>query len=168
MNRDNRAMQVRSLAKSFINAYRGALYCIRNERNMRIHLTVTFYVLVFSPFYHFTSEQMLILLLTIGLVLFAEAVNTAIEALVNLQTQCYDHLARIAKDVAAGAVLICAILAVAIGLFLFLKLEIIIFILHYLLTNWILGLLLIVSLPVSLAFILGLPFGQVTLNLKKS
>lgn len=167
MNRQHGVIQVKSLAKSFKNAYNGVTYCIRNERNMRIHLTVTVYVLVFSPFYHFTQEQMLLLLLTIGIVLFAEAVNTAIEAIVNLETQSYDHLARIAKDVAAGAVLICSIFAAVIGIFLFLKTATIIFIFHYLLTDWILGALFLISLPVSIAFICGLPLNRAFINLKK-
>jgi diacylglycerol kinase (ATP) len=167
MTRQDGVIQVKSLAKSFKNAFNGITFCIKNERNMRIHLILTFYVLVFSPFYHFTQEQMLLLLLAIGLVLFAEAVNTAIEAIVNLETQSYDHLARIAKDVAAGAVLICAIFAAVVGVILFLKMGTIALILHYLSTVWILGVLFLVSLPISLAFICGLPLIRTFIYLKK-
>ncbi len=155
MKRRDSVIQVKSLAKSFKNAYNGIVYCIRNERNMRIHLTVSVYVLVFSGFYHFTQEQMLILFLTIGMVLFAEAVNTSIEAMVNLETQSYDHLARIAKDVAAGAVLICAVFAAVIGLDLFFKPAVIAYIIHFISEDWILGVLLLISLPLATAFIFG-------------
>lgn len=166
MIRQYSVFNVRTLTKSFVNAYKGIAFCIRNERNMRIHLTFTFYVLVFAPFYHFSTAEMLILLLAIGMVLFAEAVNTAIEALVNLEIQCYDHLAKIAKDVAAGAVLICAIFAACIGLVLYLKPQIIVNIIAYFLANWVLGALLIISLPLFILFILGLPFRN-TFLLKK-
>jgi diacylglycerol kinase (ATP) len=167
MNRENGSVQVKSLAKSFKNAFKGVLYCIKNERNMRIHLTVTFYVLIFSPFYHFSQSEMMILLLAIGMVLFAEAVNTAIEAIVNLQIQCYDHLARIAKDVAAGAVLICAVFSAAVGIILFFRTAVLINIFNCLVTNWILLLLFVLSLPVSVAFIFGIKPQNPTLNFKK-
>lgn len=158
---------VRSLARSFRNAANGVKYCIRNERNMRIHLTVAAYVLAFAPFYAFTQTQLLLLLLTIGLVLFAEAVNTAVEALVDLETQCYDHLARIAKDVAAGAVLICAVFAAAVGLILYLRPATIALIARFLVADPVWGIIFIISLPLSAAFIFGLP-RSAFLNLKRS
>lgn len=134
---------------------------------MRIHLVFTAYVLIFSFFYDFSEEQYLILILTIGMVLFAEAVNTAIEALVNLETQSYDSLARIAKDVAAGAVLICAVCAVAVGLTLFLKPAVILHILSFLVHNIYWGVLFLISLPASTVFIFGLPHGKAFFKRKK-
>lgn len=156
--------KVRSLARSFKYACRGILYCVKNERNMRIHLVTTAYVLMFSLFYSFTQTQYILLLLTICLVLFAEGVNTAIEAIVNLETQSYDSLARIAKDVAAGAVLICAIFAVIVGIILFLKPATIIYIVHYLIDNPFWGILFLLSIPAALVFIFGLTLRS---NLKK-
>jgi diacylglycerol kinase (ATP) len=152
-------MTVRSLARSFRNAGKGVVYCVKNERNMRIHLVAAVYVLIFSLFYSLSQMQYLLLLLTIGMVLFAEAVNTSIEVIVNLETQCYDHLARIAKDVAAGAVLICAIFAAVVGIILFFKPVTIVFIVHYLIANPVMGVLFVVSLPAAAAFIFGLPGG---------
>jgi diacylglycerol kinase (ATP) len=152
-----RVIKVRSLSRSFKYAGRGIAYCVKNERNMRIHLVVAAYVLIFSPFYAFTQTQYILLLLTIGIVLFAETVNTAIEAIVNLETQCYDNLARIAKDVAAGAVLICAIFAAAVGIILYLKPVTIMYIIHFLVANPVLGVLFLLSLPAATAFIIGLP-----------
>lgn len=159
--------KVKSLAQSFRYALRGIAYCVKNERNMRIHIVVTIYVLVFSVFYNFTETQYLILLLTIALVLFAESVNTAIEALVDLETGSYDSLARIAKDVAAGAVLICAIFAVAVGVILFFKPAVILHIISFLAHNIFLCTLFILSLPASAFFIFGLPIGAARLKRKK-
>lgn len=149
--------KVRSLARSFRYAARGIVYCVKNERNMRIHLVVAAYVLIFSLFYEFSQTQYILLLLTICSVLFAETVNTAIEAIVNLETQSYDSLARIAKDVAAGAVFICAIFAAVVGIILFLKPATIVYIVHYLITNPFWGILFLLSIPASLIFIFGLP-----------
>lgn len=151
------AERVRSLARSFKFAARGAVYCIRNERNMRIHLTAGAYVLTLSSFCSFTRTELLILILTIALVIFAEGVNTALEALVNLETQSYDSLARVAKDVAAGAVLFCAIAAVAVGVILFVipgKLQIIA---CALLANPLYGIIFLLSIPLAVSFIVGVP-----------
>lgn len=152
-----RVTKVWSLARSFRYAGRGVAYCIKNERNMRIHLVFAAYVFAFSPFYAFTQTQYILLLLTIGTVLSAEAVNTALEALVNLETQSYDNLARIAKDVAAGAVLICSVFAFAIGLLLYIKPSVIVCIFWFLVTNPLWGVLFVLSLPVCSAFIFGMP-----------
>lgn len=151
--------KVKSLAQSFKFAFRGIFFCIKNERNMRIHLTAAAYVLTFSVFYNFSSSQYLIIFLTIGMVLSAEALNTAVEALVNLETQSYDSLARIAKDAAAGAVLICAAFAFVVGIILYLKPDIIAHIINFLLQNVFWGILFILSLPASAVFIFGIPSG---------
>jgi diacylglycerol kinase (ATP) len=153
MTLDDRMFEVKSLAKSFRNAFRGVIFCIKNERNMRIHITVAAYVLVFSAFYALTGTQYILLLGAICMVLFAEAVNTSLEAIINLHTQWYDNLARIAKDVAAGAVLICAAFAAVIGCILFLKPAIILFIIVFLFDNPLWGCLFLLSLPLGLLFI---------------
>ena len=154
---ENSVGEVRSLAKSFRNAFRGIVFCVRNERNMRIHLTVSVYVLVFSPFFRLSAVEYVGLLTAICLVLFAEAVNTAIEAAVDMQTQWYDNIARIAKDVAAGAVLICAAFAVAIGCILFLRPAILLSIVRFLLARPLLGSLFMLSLPAAALFIFCWP-----------
>lgn len=157
MSTVDRARRVRSLAKSFACAWRGIVFCVKNERHMRIHLTVGAYVLVFAQFYRFSAITYALLLLTIAIVIAAEAFNTAIEAIVNLETQSYDNLARIAKDVAAGAVLICAVFAAAVGIILFLKPATILYILNYLATHWLWCGLFLISLPAAAAFIFFFP-----------
>lgn len=154
---ENRVQNVKSIARSFRNAFKGVLFCIKNERNMRIHLTTSVYVLAFSPFYHFDSGRYIMLLIVIGMVLFAETVNTSIEAVINLHTQWYDNLARIAKDVAAGAVLICTFFATAVGCILFFKPAIIMYIVHFLFVYPIWGCLFLISMPVTALFIFCWP-----------
>lgn len=110
---------LKSIAKSFRYAARGLLYCVKYERNFRIHLTVLFYVLIFSFMYGLSGEGFASLFSVFSLVLFAEAANTAIEALVDANTTFFNISARYAKDIAAGAVLITALFAVCTGISLF-------------------------------------------------
>lgn len=102
--------------KGFLYAFRGILYCINHERNMRIHTVAALYVLLFSPFFELSRGQYALLLLTMAGVMSAEAVNTSIEKLTDLCSPDYHPLARVAKDVAAGAVLVFAIFAVFVGI----------------------------------------------------
>ena len=113
--------EVYSLVKSFSYAVRGWFFCIKNERNMRLHTVVSVAMILFSLVFQLTMLEYAVLIVTMALVLTCEMINTAIEALVNLETGAYDHLARVAKDVAAGAVFVMSIAAVAVGLVLFLK-----------------------------------------------
>ena len=110
---------VTSLAKSFSYALRGFRFAVDNERNMRIHLATALLVMEFALLYRLERIEYMVLLLLFGLMLAAEMLNTAIEALVNLNTSGYDTLARIAKDVAAGAVFVLAVTSVLVGLLLF-------------------------------------------------
>jgi diacylglycerol kinase (ATP) len=155
---EDSAKKVRSLTRSFLNAFKGVSYCIRNERNMRIHLTIAVYLLIFSIFYNLTAFEYAVLFIIISLVLVTESVNTAVEAIVNLNIECYNKLASVAKDVAAGAVLICAIFAVAVGFELFFKIEILQNIIEYLYSDLLFGIIFIISIPISLLFIFCYPF----------
>ena len=111
--------EFRSLKKSFSYAIRGVVYCIGNERNMRIHIAVAANILLFSLIYKLNRMEYGLLFIAVGLVLLCEMINTSIETLVNLGSPSYHNLARIAKDVAAGAVLLVAIIAIIIGVVLF-------------------------------------------------
>ena len=111
----------RALFKSFLYAFRGVRFCVKNERNMRIHLAAAVFVTAFSLVYGLTPGEYAVLFLTIGAVIAAEAVNTAIEAVVNLESPSYNELARIAKDVAAGTVLLTALTACIVGFCLFFR-----------------------------------------------
>ena len=111
--------EIANLIKSFRFAFRGLKHAINNERNMRIHIVVALLTAFFSFLYKLNATQYAILFLCFGLVITGEMVNTAIEALVNLETPAYDNLARIAKDVAAGAVFVSASVTVIVAFFLF-------------------------------------------------
>ena len=104
-------------------AGRGVWFCIRHERNFRVHMAVAAYVLLLAPYFSLTRGEWAALLAVDALVLAAEAVNTAVEQVVNLASPRRRTRARVAKDVAAGAVLLCAAGALAAGLFLFLRPE---------------------------------------------
>ena len=86
---------------------------------MRIHFTVSILVIIFSLIYGLSAIQYIALLLAIGFVYVSEMINTSIEVLVDLQTSTYAELARICKDVAAGGVLVSAIVSVLVGFLLF-------------------------------------------------
>ena len=110
---------MKSFLKGFLNAFRGIIYCIKNERNMRIHTVAALYVLIFARFFAFTREEYALLLLTIGGVMSAEAMNTALENLADRVSTEKHPLIKNAKDTAAGAVLILAVISVGVALFLF-------------------------------------------------
>lgn len=116
MSKENRG----TLRSSFGYAFAGIGTCIRNERNIRIHLSVAALVVVCGFFFHISAMEWCICLTLFGLVLALELVNTAIEAAVDLVTEERKPLAKTAKDTAAGAVLVAAIMAAAAGLIIFL------------------------------------------------
>jgi diacylglycerol kinase len=107
--------RIRSLAKSFACAASGMKYCVLCERNFRIHLVATAYVLALALLIDVDGTDFAILLLTAGAVIVMEMVNTAVEAVVDLASPQVHPLARVAKDVAAGAVLVAASVSVGIG-----------------------------------------------------
>lgn len=106
------------LAYSFKYAFSGLFYTIRTERNMRIHLmfmTYMFSILKFTDWFQLTRSEWGILILICGVVISLETVNTAVENAVNLASEEITKYGKIAKDAAAGAVLVSAIASVAIG-----------------------------------------------------
>lgn len=112
-------MKIRKFTDSFNYAIEGIIYAIRTQRNMKIHMAAAILVLIFSLFFNFSKLEMLILFLTITIVLVLEMINTAIEATIDVLANYYHPLAKIAKNVAAGAVLISAVNAVVVGYLLF-------------------------------------------------
>lgn len=108
-----------SFFRGFKYAFSGIIHCIKNGRNMRIHTVAAMYVLIFARFFDLSRESYILLLLTIGGVISAEAVNTAIEELCDKVSKEFHPLIKFSKDAAAGAVLILAIFAVITGIILF-------------------------------------------------
>ncbi len=109
-----------TLRDSFRYAFEGLAYCYRTQRNFRIHLAVGLTGTLMGLVLGLSTLEWAIFVLTVGLVLAAEMVNTMIESLVDLVTGEYHNLARIAKDVAAGIVLLTSIGSVLVGTLIFL------------------------------------------------
>lgn len=107
------------LYKSFGYAFDGIFTCIRNERNMKIHCTAAVLVVIAGLILGLSVTEWCICLGLFGLVMALELVNTAVESVVDLVTEERKPLAKVAKDTAAGAVLIAAIMAAVIGLIIF-------------------------------------------------
>lgn len=112
-------MKQRPLFQSFNFAIDGVIYVLRTQRNMRIHFGVAAIILALSLVVGIRSTEFILLLVAIGLVLISELLNTAIESAIDITTNAYDPLAKIAKDVAAAAVLVSTLIAVTIGYMIF-------------------------------------------------
>ncbi len=112
-------MKVKKLVDSFNYAIEGIIYSIRTQRNMKIHMIATIIVLTATFFYDLSKLELLIITITISLVIVAEMINTAVECAIDATTNFYHPLAKIAKNVAAGAVLVTAINSVLVGYVIF-------------------------------------------------
>ncbi len=108
-------MQAESVWQSFRFAFAGIWHTLRTQRNAKIHTGITLAVLLLGGWLRLSAQNWAILALTIGVVFAAETLNTAVEALVDLVSPAYHPQAKIAKDAAAGAVMLLAIAAVAVG-----------------------------------------------------
>lgn len=112
-------MKSRNLLESFNYAFEGIIHALKTQRNMRLHFTATTLVLLASLLFQLTKVEIIILFFTIAFVIVAEMVNTAIEVVVDLITLEHHPMAAIAKNVAAGAVLIASVMAVVVGYLIF-------------------------------------------------
>lgn len=113
----------RTMVHSFRDAFRGIFVCALSERNMRVHLTACCYVLFFAFRMGLPRAEIAVLALTIGAVMSAEAMNTAVEKLCDFTERRWNPYIRVIKDIAAGAVLLCALAAVVVGAVIFLRQE---------------------------------------------
>jgi len=113
-------MRAGTLLASFRYAFAGIRYLLWTQRNAKIHSAIGLVAVALGLVLGLARYEWLVLLLTITMVLAAEGVNTAVEAAVDLAAPNYHPLAKIAKDVGAGTVLLTAIASVLIGLLLFL------------------------------------------------
>jgi diacylglycerol kinase (ATP) len=109
----------RNLLWSFNYAIQGIVYALRTQRNMRLHAFAAAAVLIASLLFRISALELIAVVFAIGLVLVTELVNTAVEAAVDVATERIDPLAKTAKDVAAGAVLVASIIAVVVGFVVF-------------------------------------------------
>ena len=126
---------------------------------MRVHLCAAFYVLIFMNFYDLTKAETALVYVVIAAVISLEALNTAVEAIVDLVSPEHNKLAGIAKDCAAGAVLVSAIGAVAVGITLFWDIDVFKKIGDYFSENITMLVLLILSV-IAWFFVIFVPNGK--------
>jgi diacylglycerol kinase (ATP) len=112
-------LKSRTLLESFNYAFDGIVYALKTQRNMRLHFIATVIVLLATLVLKIKKTDFINLMLTIALVIVTEMVNTAIEATIDLITPEYHPMAAIAKNVAAGAVLMASGIALVVGYLVF-------------------------------------------------
>ncbi|ASV68961.1 diacylglycerol kinase family protein [Cytobacillus sp. FSL W7-1323] len=118
--RDKNSRKKQSLVSSFYFAFIGVITALKAERNLKIHFVMTVLVIFFGIIFELTKTEWLLISFAIAGMIALELMNTAIERVVDLVTTEQHPLAKQAKDIAAGAVLIYAVLTVIIGLSIFL------------------------------------------------
>jgi undecaprenol kinase len=109
----------RAVLKSFAYAGQGIAHGFRTQRNMRVEAAIAAVVIIAGFFFRITAVEWAVIFVCIGLVLSAELINTVTELAVDLLTQRYHPMAKLAKDAGAGAVLITALASVAVGIAIF-------------------------------------------------
>ncbi len=122
ISRDERKRQkgIKKFLLSFTYPIKGLKYAYRNEQNLAVDVGISLLVLVAGFIFQLKVYEWIIIVVTIGLVLAGELINTALEATVDLVTEEYHPLAKVAKDTSAAAVFVLAIMAVIVGIIIFL------------------------------------------------
>jgi diacylglycerol kinase (ATP) len=115
----SRGRRAPTLIDSFNYAFEGIVHVLRTQRNLRIHFAIAVAVLVAAVVVNVSKLELIALLLSITFVLIAEMLNSAIEGAIDATTTSFDPNAKLAKDVAAGAVLIASVNALAVGYLVF-------------------------------------------------
>lgn len=113
-------MKNKKLINSFKFAFKGIGSSIKSERNMKIHTTMMLLVIISGIFFNIAMWEWITCFILFGLVISLEMVNTALEIIVDMVSPEYNMRAGRAKDIAAGAVLVNAIVAFIVGLLIFL------------------------------------------------
>lgn len=111
--------EFKKLIKSFAFAFCGLKFCVQNERNFRIHLVAIAYILCFSKLAKLSGLELCIIFLCFAQVLSVEIINTSIENVCNKDGLDYNIFIKNAKDLSAGAVLVCALASIFIAGFIF-------------------------------------------------
>ena len=112
--------KTKNFNSSFKNARKGMRLVLKSERNIRIHMIIAVIVLLLAFLFGFKPVEICVLLLTIGLVIISEMLNSAIEfALDATFRNKYSVMVGMAKDISAGAVMVASVISVVIGIILF-------------------------------------------------
>lgn len=110
---------IRKRLKSFIYAFRGLFLLIKEEHNARIHVFAAFCVIIAGYFFQITDTEWIAIVIAIGFVFSAEALNSSIETLADFVSPNYNEFIKRTKDLAAGGVLIAALTALIVGIIIF-------------------------------------------------
>ena len=108
-----------SFIEAWENAFNGIIYAVTTQGNIKKQLVIAVIVMIVSLFFIFNRAEFLCLMFTVILIIIAEMINTAVETVVDLYVDVYHPKAKIAKDVAAGAVLVVAIMSAIAGFIIF-------------------------------------------------
>lgn len=149
--------ELKKFVKGFGFAFEGIFTALKTECNIRVHFVCMFYMYLFLlafDFFQITRTQFAIIFIANGLVIGGELINTAIEAAVDLHGKEHTPLGKIAKDTAAGAVLVFAIAAVACGISIMYQPEAFKLLFNFFATHIFALILFIVSLISAVLFIL--------------
>ncbi|WP_284140432.1 MULTISPECIES: diacylglycerol kinase family protein [unclassified Virgibacillus] len=104
----------------FRYAWSGLKQIIRMEKNFQVHLGVAFLVIIAGFYFQISRFEWIAVIISIGMVLICEMINTAIESFLDYVRPQIHPAAKLIKDIAAGAVLVAAMMAVVIGCIVFL------------------------------------------------
>jgi len=112
-------MKQRTPLESFNYAIQGLIYAIKTQRNMKFHIIIAMAVIIAGIFLDVTKVELIMLSLSITLVLLTEMVNTSIELSTDLIKDTFHPVARVIKDISAGAVLVASINSIVVGYLIF-------------------------------------------------
>ena len=101
------------------NAIKGLAYTVKTQLNIKRQIAIAIFVIAMGIILKIPKIEFMFLIFSIALVIFAETVNTAIETVVDMYTEKYNEKAKIAKDVGAGAVLVCSLNSIVIAVIVF-------------------------------------------------
>ena len=112
-------MKNKKIINSFKNAFNGMVVSFKQERNMKIHISIMFLVILLGIIFKIKMIEWIICIICFALVIAGELFNTAVDLTVDLAMPEFNKKAKMAKDISAGAVLVLAIVSVIIGLIIF-------------------------------------------------
>lgn len=149
--------ELKKFVKGFGYAFEGIITALKTECNMRVHFVcmayMYFFLLAFD-FFEITGTQFAIIFIANGLVIGGELINTAIEAAVDMHGKTHTPLGKIAKDTAAGAVLVFAVAAVACGIAIMYQPTAFKLLFEYFATHILSLIIFVISLAAAVLFIL--------------
>ena len=110
---------IKRFTSSVKNSLNGLIYAYLNEQSLTLHVFATIFVLGSGFYFGISKMQWAILVVVMAIIIIAELLNTAIEAVVDLVTDEYHELAKVAKDCASAAAFVASLLALGLYLYVF-------------------------------------------------